>query len=59
MSVKQRIESLEEHLLTQGVCPHCGGLHTRNWVEAMRAAVDEMAVCACPACCGWLAELKQ
>lgn len=55
MSVKQRIEALEEQLSAQGTCPTCGGLHTRTWTEAMRAAVDHVAVCAC---CGWFADLN-
>lgn len=58
MSLKQRIEALEEQVTGQGTCTSCGGLHTRNWVEAMRATVDKVPVCACKEWCGWLAELN-
>lgn len=58
MSLKQRIEAIEAQISGQGVCATCGGLHTRNWVEAMRATVDKVSVCACKECCGWLAELN-
>ena len=58
MSVKQRIEALEEQVFSQDICPTCGGLHTRHWAEAMRAAIDHVAVCACNECCDWFAELQ-
>ena len=47
MSVKQRIEALEEQVFSQDICPTCGGLHTRHWAEAMRAAINHVTVCAC------------
>lgn len=58
MSLKQRIEAIEAQITGQGTCATCGGLHTQNWVEAMRATVDKVSVCDCKECCGWLAALN-
>lgn len=58
MSIKQRIEALEEQLTGQGTCTMCGGLHTRNWAEAMRATADDVKICWCRPCCTWIADLE-
>ena len=58
MSLEQRLKALEEKLTAQqGTCATCGGLHTRHWIEYVQAVTNDVSVCLCRGCCGWLAEM--
>ena len=58
MSLKQRIEKLEELIASPDECLTCGGLHTGNWADMLRTAVSGIAVCGCSPCCQWIADLN-
>ena len=58
MSIKQRIEKLEELMASPNECLTCGGLHTKNWVDMIRTAMSGAAVCGCRPCCQWIADLN-
>ena len=59
MSLKQRIEALEDQLFAQGTCTTCGGRHTRSWTDLLQTIVADIPVCSCLPCCGWLAGLHE
>jgi len=57
MTLKSRIEKLEDQVAQQAQCSVCGGQHTRNWVEMANAVQQGTVVCLCRLCCAWLADL--
>ena len=58
MTLKQRIEKLEELIASPDECLTCGGFHTGNWADMLRTAVSGTAVCGCTPCCQWIADLN-